>query len=258
MARKELEEINAGSMADIAFLLLIFFLVTTTMEREKAIIRHIPIPIENALPPPPSVVEARHILEIEANNANEIFVRGNVIKIENISDAVEQFYMVNREGVVDDNSTYYTFGTEEDYKKEIPDINKSIEELSQQSTVMASQMLALKYTQLETAEAKVKALSTYKSLTGRKQLPEIWNQAHIKIIVMPKTTYFVLASIHAEVQEALFKMRDRECEKLFKTSYASLRRKNDNDQFHKEGKDELYLLDLLFPENIVEKNPNKQ
>ena len=46
MAKREIPEINAGSMADIAFLLLIFFLVTTTMEKDTAYVRKIPKKLE--------------------------------------------------------------------------------------------------------------------------------------------------------------------------------------------------------------------
>jgi biopolymer transport protein ExbD len=50
--RKGAPEVNAGSMADIAFLLLIFFLVTTTIETDAGLDRMLP-PIE---PPDTDVV----------------------------------------------------------------------------------------------------------------------------------------------------------------------------------------------------------
>ena len=47
MSKRAAPEVNAGSMADIAFLLLIFFLVTTTIEKDSGINRKLP-PIDDS------------------------------------------------------------------------------------------------------------------------------------------------------------------------------------------------------------------
>ena len=62
-------EVNAGSMADIAFLLLIFFLVTTTIETDAGLDRMLP-PIE---PPEDDVViKQKNIFQVSINKNNQL------------------------------------------------------------------------------------------------------------------------------------------------------------------------------------------
>ncbi len=63
MSKKENPEINAGSMADIAFLLLIFFLVTTTMDIDSGIFRKMPEKISSK----PIIIKDKNILEVNLN-----------------------------------------------------------------------------------------------------------------------------------------------------------------------------------------------
>ena len=68
--RRGLPEINAGSMADIAFLLLIFFLVTTTMDVDSGIARKLPpMPEENVEIPE---IHKRNIFVVLINKNNKI------------------------------------------------------------------------------------------------------------------------------------------------------------------------------------------
>jgi len=76
MARKNraMPEVNSGSMADIAFLLLIFFLVTTTIATDRGIAMLLP-PKPDPNQPPPEVKENdRNIFKIQANSKDMLLV----------------------------------------------------------------------------------------------------------------------------------------------------------------------------------------
>lgn len=71
MAR-ETPEVSAGSMADVAFLLLIFFLVTTTMAVDSGIMRKLPPPVPDDIEAPD--VKARNVFQVLINSADAIMV----------------------------------------------------------------------------------------------------------------------------------------------------------------------------------------
>ncbi len=91
--KKKVPEINASSMADISFLLLIFFLVTTTMDTDSGITRRLPPPVEN--PDMDVKVKERNILNVMINKYDKLMVNGKPCDISELKDKTKVFITPN-------------------------------------------------------------------------------------------------------------------------------------------------------------------
>ena len=89
MARRATPEVNAGSMADIAFLLLIFFLVTTTIEKDKGIARQLP-PIEPPTEKPP-IIKQKNLFVVNVNKSDQLLVEDNLMDLKDLREAAIEF-----------------------------------------------------------------------------------------------------------------------------------------------------------------------
>lgn len=87
--RKAPPEVNAGSMADIAFLLLIFFLVTTTIQVDQGINRKLP-PIQDKNIIPPEIKE-KNIFIVTVNRNNQLLVNDQLMEIDELRVAAVAF-----------------------------------------------------------------------------------------------------------------------------------------------------------------------
>ena len=88
MARRGNGEINAGSMADIAFLLLIFFLVTTTMDVDSGIARKLPEKTEDT---PEVIIKEKNVLDIVVNRNNQLLVENEFVEVSDIRQIAIDF-----------------------------------------------------------------------------------------------------------------------------------------------------------------------
>ena len=84
-------DINAGSMADIAFLLLTFFMMVTTMDTETGIQRRLPpMPDENQIEQAEQI-NKRNIMVVLINNNDRLFAGGQEMPIVMLKEKVKEF-----------------------------------------------------------------------------------------------------------------------------------------------------------------------
>jgi len=84
--------INGSSMADIAFLLLIFFLVTTTINVDTGISLVLPPPIQDERPP----IRERNLMSILVNSEGFIMMDDKPVLVEEVRSILKEF--INNRG----------------------------------------------------------------------------------------------------------------------------------------------------------------
>lgn len=80
-------------MADIAFLLLIFFLVTTTMDVDTGISRKLPAMPEVDIEEPEVKIKKRNLFIVLINRNDQLLVQGDLLNIRDLKDKAKEFIL---------------------------------------------------------------------------------------------------------------------------------------------------------------------
>jgi biopolymer transport protein ExbD len=160
MAKRSAPEVNAGSMADIAFLLLIFFLVTTTIETDQGINRKLP-PIEDQQDPPE--IKMKNIFTVLVNKNDQLLVEDKVMELSELREAAIAFLDNGGDG-----SCTYCKGAKDPVSSDNPD--KAIislqndAETSYKAYISVQNELVAAYYFLRDRECKAKYGKTFREL----------------------------------------------------------------------------------------------
>lgn len=234
MARREVGEINAGSMADIAFLLLIFFLVTTTMEVDAGIARQLPLKLDT---PPPDNIEfnERNVLKILANSKDDLLVEDKFIEIDDLEEIVSDFYTANTSGNdVDPTMPIYKPVNLAMCQTQITNLTESVEKNPDD-----------KLLQSELNKWKVK-LELCESLPTKSYM-EIHKSAVIQLKNQSGTSYGLYIQIHNTIQRVVNELRVAKAQEMGWGNYFDLK-----PDMNEEDAIIMDRLKILVPERIIE------
>ena len=93
MARKkrDVPEINSSSTADMAFILLLFFLLTTSMDTDRGLARRLPEPPQENHKKEDVDIKERNILQVFVNFQDQLMVGDSYLSVEQLRDKAKEF-----------------------------------------------------------------------------------------------------------------------------------------------------------------------
>jgi len=160
MARRSSPEVNAGSMADIAFLLLIFFLVTTTIETDSGISRKLP-PMEEI--EEDVIIKQKNIFTVLLNGKDQLLVEDELMDITDLKQAAIEF--LDNGGGSGEDACSYCKGKRDTKSSDNPDKAiislKSESETSYAMYISVQNELVAAYTHLRNLRAQELYGETY-------------------------------------------------------------------------------------------------
>ena len=91
MGKRSVPELNSSSTADISFILLIFFLTTTSMDTDKGLARRLPPPPEENVEQDDTKVRERNVLQVRINAMDELMIGSDMADVSEIRERAKEF-----------------------------------------------------------------------------------------------------------------------------------------------------------------------
>lgn len=223
-------EINAGSMADIAFLLLIFFLVTTTMDTDVGILRLLPPIVEDQ---ESEIINQRNVYEVLVNDADMLLVEKEFMDIKDLRAGAKEF-MTNPSNL--DNLPARNRVSAAECREQLNQYKGWLAAADDSSKARFEEGV-------KKWEGKLKAIELIGEYT------ELPNDALISLQTGSKTSYNMYVQVQNELESAIRELRDELSKEKFGRKFTELDEKNDVDQ------DRIKAVRLVFPQRISEAEP---
>lgn len=234
MARRDVGEINAGSMADIAFLLLIFFLVTTTMDTDEGIVRMLPQKLPKDYVQPDFELRDRDVFEVLANANDNLLVENEYTTLDKLREKTKEFFT--------NPNNLPNLPQLEEVTADI--CNEKINELK---AAMAKDPESNSFNvwKSDLKEWETKLLAVKKG-GNFKCLPKF---AMISLRNDNNTSYELYVGVQNELQGAINELRDEVSMKLYGEKYTTM------DAGKPENEEKLTIIRAMVPQRIIEQTP---